>query len=335
MSWSNVRKGKQRAAEYHLYYSSTTITANMEPGDALFLALCKDGTLLAIIINSETIENQLIWLFGIDNQLSDDFTFKGFEKEGAISLDFTARYILNQIGVEAEESDAELLDRIIEPFGLTFPSTKLLSQTARDSLPDVSLADDPDEALLAWVDREEQLFRRLERRVVEDRLRKGFVIEGKVDDNGFHAFSLSVQNRRKARAGQALENHLEEIIRANNLKYVRGAETENKNKPDFFFPGIVEYHNPDYHSCLLTMLGVKSTLKDRWRQILSEADRIEEKHLLTLEPGISESQTRDMQAKKVQLVLPRRLHATFRPSQKAGLMSVREFLALVRSRQPE
>lgn len=45
-----------------------------------------------------------------------------------------------------------------------------------------------------------------------------------------------------------------------------------------------------------TMLGVKSTCKDRWRQVLSEAKRIDNKHLATLEPGISENQTAEMQA---------------------------------------
>lgn len=81
------------------------------------------------------------------------------------------------------------------------------------------------------------------------------------------------------------------------------------------------------------MLGAKSTLKDRWRQVLSEAVRIEEKHLLTLEPGISENQTNEMQAKKLQLVVPQRLHATYRPAQRAWLMSLVDFVPLVRSRQ--
>ena len=42
------------------------------------------------------------------------------------------------------------------------------------------------------------------------------------------------------------------------------------------------------------MLAVKSTCKDRWRQILAEADRLPVKHLLTLEPGISVAQTDEM-----------------------------------------
>ena len=81
------------------------------------------------------------------------------------------------------------------------------------------------------------------------------------------------------------------------------------------------------------MLGSKSTLKDRWRQVMSEAVRIRKKHLLTLEPGISENQTNEMQVKELQLVLPQKLHATFRTSQQAWLMNVGEFISLVRGRQ--
>ena len=83
----------------------------------------------------------------------------------------------------------------------------------------------------------------------------------------------------------------------------------------------------------LTMLGAKSTLKDRWRQVLSEASRIDQKHLLTLEPGISENQTDEMRAKSLQLVIPRRLHETFRRGQRVWLIDLASFLELVRCRQ--
>src|SRR3954469_21364245 len=49
MSWTNVRKGKPRAAEYHLYYSGNAVTELMQPGDMLFLALQRDGSILVII----------------------------------------------------------------------------------------------------------------------------------------------------------------------------------------------------------------------------------------------------------------------------------------------
>ena len=332
VSWSNVRKGKPRAAEYHLYYSSNAVTEMMQPGDHLFLALQRDGRMLAIIASSATMQNQLLWLFGLEEQEEFAFTYQEIG-EGSAELDFAARYILEELGIEPEEPEVDQIDSLITGYALKFPTTAIFSAAARASLPHVSPQDDPDRALIDWLEREEQMFRRLERRIVAERIGGGFTSPDGADVDGFLSFSLSVQNRRKSRAGQALEHHLEAIFVAHALRYARGAETENRNKPDFLFPGQDEYRNPDFPSPRLTMLGAKSTLKDRWRQVLSEAERIDEKHLLTLEPGISENQTTEMQAKKLQLVVPRSLHATFRVAQQAWLMDLRGFLEVVRSRQ--
>ena len=48
----------------------------MQPGDRLFLALQRDGTMLAIITSSATIENQLTWLFGLEEQEPFAFTYQ-------------------------------------------------------------------------------------------------------------------------------------------------------------------------------------------------------------------------------------------------------------------
>jgi Lon protease-like protein len=109
--------------------------------------------------------------------------------------------------------------------------------------------------------------------------------------------------------------------------------TENKAKPDFIFPGINEYHNPQFPDVHLTMLGVKSTCKDRWRQVLSEAARINKKHLFTLEPGISENQTSEMTANSLTLVLPKSLHNSYKPAQQSNLVQLADFIELVKSRQ--
>jgi hypothetical protein len=195
--------------------------------------------------------------------------------------------------------------------------------------------DDPALALMTWMEREEILFRTLERYLIADRLSKGFSGEEKtnIDVDGFISFSLSVQNRRKSRVGLALENHLELLFIENGLRYARTAVTENKAKPDFIFPGKAEYHDPAYDTLKLTMLGVKSTCKDRWRQVLAEADRINDKHLLTLETSISTQQTDEMAAKRLQLVLPRSLHNTYTSVQQSWLMDVASFRDMVRTRQ--
>ncbi|MBC2637394.1 restriction endonuclease, partial [Citrobacter braakii] len=83
----------------------------------------------------------------------------------------------------------------------------------------------------------------------------------------------------------------------------------------------------------LTVLGVKTTCKDRWRQVLAEADRIDEKHLLTLEPGISESQTDEMRSKRLSLVVPSGVQVSYKPEQRNWLMNVSSFVGLVLERQ--
>ncbi len=277
----------------------------------------------------------MLWLFGLSEQPGLQFEQRELTAESSAELDFAARYILDELGIDAEEPEAEALDRLIAPFGLKFPSTRVFSELARSSLSGISALDAPDAALLAWMDREEMLFRRLERRIVAERIANGFLSAGDADVDGFLGFSLSVQNRRKARAGQALENHLEAIFTAHGIRYARGVETENRNKPDFLFPGQAEYRDPCFAPERLTMLGAKSTLKDRWRQVLSEAERIPGKHLLTLAPGISENQTDEMQAKNLQLVVPGNLHGTYKPAQQAWLMDLGRFLKLVEQRQKE
>ena len=147
--------------------------------------------------------------------------------------------------------------------------------------------------------------------------------------NDFISYSLSVQNRRKSRAGFALENHVEFIFKKYSINYSRGKITENYSRPDFIFPGIDQYHNNDFPSSNLSMLGVKSTCKDRWRQILAEAKRIDKKHLLTLEPGISNNQTDEMKANKVQLIVPKVLLSTYTESQKRYILNFKSFIQTI------
>lgn len=336
LSWYDSRANvPTRSAERRLYYQTNAITEMMRPGDTMFVARRPDDHLLFIITpDGTTIQSQLLWLFGLSEQPGLNFEQREITPSGSGEVDFAARYILDELGIEMEEPETDYLDGLIDKFGLKFPRTRIFSELARTSLRDVDPRDDPDAALMAWMEREELMFRRLERRIVAERISSGFTSVDGADVEGFLKFSLSVQNTRKSRVGLALENHLEAIFSAHGIRYIRGGETENKNKPDFLFPGQIEYRDPAYPSAKLTMLGSKSTLKDRWRQVLSEAERIETKHLLTLSPGLSENQTDEMRAKLLQLVIPRKLHETFRTSQQAWLMDMSGFLALVAARQP-
>jgi len=104
--------------------------------------------------------------------------------------------------------------------------------------------------------------------------------------------------------GLSLENYLAAVFMAHNIRHIRGAVTEHNHKPDFLFPDLATYQaDPAEGNARLIMLGTKSTCKDRWRQVLAQAEKISRKHLLTLEPGISEPQTSQMVASNLQLVL--------------------------------
>ena len=304
-----------------------------QEGDSLSIAKRTDESLLLIITSSgTTLENQLHWLFGLTRRIGFDFSLKDFENED-IEVDFTVRFILDELGVDVEEPETDRLDDLLKNFGMSFPKTKPFSQFARDNLDsDVNSFDDPDNTLMAWLDFEESLFRRMERHMIADRIKKGFMDKDGTDVGGFIRFSLSVQNRRKSRAGLSLENHLEAIFISHDLTYNRGAKTENNSSPDFLFPGAAKYHDKNFKTERLSMLGVKTSCKDRWRQVLSEAERIKNKHLFTLEPGISVNQTNEMQSNSLQLVLPSQIHPSYNNQQRSWLMNLNEFISFVKEK---
>src|SRR5690606_8269304 len=162
------------------------------------VALKQDGTFLVVVVPANaTTENQILWLFGLEPPPEKGVSIHRFDTGTDIELGFAARYILAGLAIEPEEPEAGHLDSLIGPFGVVFPSTRVFSDLARKSLPEVDAVDDPDRALVDWLDREEQLFRRLEHRVVAERITNGFQDQGAVDVDGFLSFSLSVQNRRK------------------------------------------------------------------------------------------------------------------------------------------
>ena len=324
--------------EYRLYFKENDVALSAAAGDLLVIAKTRDGSLLVVIAeDGSSIVGQIQWLFGFE-----DFTGVGFVTKSEFEterdrIEFASRFILESIGIEVAVTAESHLETMIEKFHGCFPNTREFSAFARSTLDVIDSRAEPDLAIMTWMEREEILFRTLEHHLIADRISSGFTRgnNGEVDVDGFISFSLSVQNRRKSRVGLALENHLEHLFIENGLSFKRNAKTEKKARPDFIFPGQLEYDDKEFNPMKLTMLGVKSTCKDRWRQVLAEAERIESKHLLTLETSISPNQTEEMKGKHLQLVLPHKLHQTYTIAQQEWLMDVQSFTDLVRSRQTQ
>lgn len=332
VTWYDARLNHPTRSECRLYFPTTDVTQLARENDILFIAKRTDGTVMIIVTaNGSTVEHQLFWLFGLDTPSGTLFEFSEIEKSD-VEVDFAVRFILDELGIEVEEPEAEKLDAMLAPFNGVLPNHMEFSQFVRNSFRDITVLDDPDAALVAWMDQEEKLFRRIERHNVEKRINEGFASNDGTDVNGFLNYSFQVQNRRKARVDFSLENHLEAIFKEYKLKFVRGAITENNSKPSFLFPGIAEYRSPNFPSSALAMLAARSNCKEKWRQVTSEASRIETKHLLTIEPSISNVQTLEMQSAKVDLVIPKSIQDSYLPSQRKSLLTLRQFIAHVSQR---
>jgi hypothetical protein len=336
LTWYDARESHPTRSEHRLYFPTTAVSERFKAGDLFVMGLRPDGSALCVIAEGDsTSANQTRWLFGIDREELPGFAIADEATFDDVPLEYSTRLILDEIGVEPEpEPEVQnLLDRILAQFGPSFPTTRAFSAFARE-MSGLDAKDGADDVLMGWMEIEEAAFRALERHVISERLKTGFGgAKDEVDVDGFISFSLGVQNRRKSRAGYALENHLEAVLSAHSIRYNRTAVTENKNKPDFLFPGLAEYRDPTFPEARLTMLAAKTSAKDRWRQILGEADRIASKHLITLEPGISKNQTDEMKTRQVSLVLPRSIHSSYSTAQRPWLMDVRSFIELVSGRQ--
>ena len=82
----------------------------------------------------------------------------------------------------------------------------------------------------------------------------------------------------------------------------------------------------------LCTLAAKTTCKDRWRQILNEADRLrdENKYLCTMQQGISSAQMDEMQAEKVILVVPSAYIKTYPKEKQPRIWTVGKFVDYVK-----
>ena len=109
--------------------------------------------------------------------------------------------------------------------------------------------------------------------------------------------------------------------------------TEDNKKPDFLFPNAECYHNLLFPADDLVVLGAKTTCKDRWRQVLTEADRVDAKYLFTLQQGISKNQLREMHDSHLTLVVPHQYISSFPQDYQSEISDLSGFIRMVKEKQ--
>jgi hypothetical protein len=195
----------------------------------------------------------------------------------------------------------------------------------------IELRSDPhlpvDARLLRRRDCEFELFQSLEEAVELPRAQQGFVT---IAD--FLAAAQTVLQRRKARSGRSLELHMREILIEEDFREGQDFTFQPKagNNPDFLFPNEAAYMDVGFPRERVRMLAVKTTFKDRWRQITQECADLPEKHLLTVQEGVSQAQFQEITSAGIKLVVPLKLKDKYAEGIQPHLVSLETFLADLR-----
>lgn len=246
---------------------------------------------------------------------------------------------INGIIPKQYEKSAETIlykcfDQFIKKLNVDFPNTIELAATARNcfntayGITEVIIKKNPDQGILNWINSEFQLFKVIENDRYSKRILTPFnSVEELIDT------ANTILNRRKSRAGKSLEHHLTEIFKIFAMSFDTQSKTEDNKKPDFLFPSSVAYSNPEFNEKKLTVLASKTTCKDRWRQILNEADRVRTKHLFTLQQGISNNQLVEMYKYGVCLVVPKPYLKSFPDNFREKILTLDDFVKFVLAKQ--
>ncbi len=235
--------------------------------------------------------------------------------------------------VLTETQEKLAVQEFISRLEVDFPPSDVMSAAARDIEEKVCnhteyIVTNPDRKIISWTNMEYTLFRALEYARYGERITKGF---HSVDE--FVKVANAVLNRRKSRAGKSLEHHLSAIFDGNEIEYSSQAVTEGNKKPDFLFPSQEAYHDDRFSTDSIISLAAKTTCKDRWRQVLNEANRLRDrpKYLCTLQQGISGAQMDEMQAENVILVVPKPYIETYPKDRRDRIWTLSRFVKYVKA----
>ena len=262
-----------------------------------------------------------------DDEIDDFFSFFN------LSYDKTNQIIDVHQAEQPEQRLLTLINDFVARYA-DFPDTRIMATGARNCFNEANgivthnIVSTPDDVLLGWLDTEYTLFKYMEEKVYSDIITKPF---SSIDT--FVSMANEVLNRRKSRAGKSLEHHLADVFTRNELSFEEQVITEEKKKPDFVFPNGRCYHNMTFPGEMLTVLGAKTTCKDRWRQVLNEADRVDDKYLFTLQQGISSNQLKEMQDYRLHLVVPHKYLTSFPKEYRSGICDLSTFIGMVKERQ--
>jgi hypothetical protein len=305
----DAREAHPTRSEFRLYYNAPLLTEQAEAGDLLVLFRTPDTTALRAVVAraGSAAEMQLLdAIFEDDRPGLDTFqlvappapsdveaaelaaTLAPVPASATLGLYEASRHRLYAAALAA--------DRL--------PTTREMADAGAELAANIHGATlSPDDRLYFSLAAETELFFALsdaiDQRWLEDKIAKGAASFA-----ALAGYVTSKAQARKSRRGASLQHHFAKVLDVEEVPYKSQCLTEGKETPDFVIPGYDEYHDPHWPDDRLRMVACKSTAKERWRQVLEEAARIEEKYFLTLDEGLTDDTIRAMNLKLLRPFLP-------------------------------
>lgn len=137
----------------------------------------------------------------------------------------------------------------------------------------------------------------------------------------FDRFFLSLSQARKSRAGKTFEIIHNSLFKMLNYPFTEQAVINGK--PDFLMPSR-EHYSINPMDCII--FTAKRTLRERWRQIVTEGTRGLGFFLATLDTEVSDNQLSEMMKHRIYLVVPLNLKMKHY-SDAQNVLSFRQFFA--------
>lgn len=113
-------------------------------------------------------------------------------------------------------------------------------------------------------------------------------------------FCLSLTQSRRTRAGTAFETVVTTLFEALGYPYTAQPELSG-SKPDFVLPSVAHY---DAFATDCLIFTCKRTLRERWRQVVTEGLTGQAFYLATIDEGLSNAELERMKSRNVIVVVP-------------------------------
>lgn len=303
------REDKPRPAEYRLYFDSTELQLKANEGDILVLIRPSDAPDLTGIVLPPSS--------GLGSEIRAILGRQGVD----------LRQLFTEISVLLSRTElAQLLSLSSDPQRIPDRDTFLNASSAGFVADAVSLGlvprsrtmaleaasvvkrllrgpQNPDEQLYWALVAETALFQSIEEQIGQRKLDQ-LARDGAVSFVDATSLVLSQLQSRRTRRGQSLQLHFASLLRDHGIPYGSQCKTEGGETPDFIIPGCVQYDDEQFPGTRLRMVACKSTLKERWGQVLKEAVRVPEKYVLTVDAGLTDQVVHRMVEHKLHVFLP-------------------------------